>query len=164
MESKSYLRNCVDKITIWSLKSRAVQEDIQPKIHHRVKGKPFKSKSKHKATHKNKNKFKNRIKHSSIGCFLFCVINILSFILINNKIENNLPYPQPESIESYKFSEERALIHIQELASFGIRTVGSYSNEILSPNYIINYIQNINKTLTNQHKKSNHNLILNKIE
>ena len=89
-------------------------------------------------------------------------MHFILLILVHEVIDDHLPQPEPESVASYKFSEERALIHIQKLPSFGIRTVGSFSNEIKSPNMIIDYIQSVNKSLATTHNKEQD--ILNNVE
>ena len=48
-----------------------------------------------------------------------------------------LPQALPSSLPLSQFSEERAMSHLNTIASFGIRTVGSPANEVFTPNYIL---------------------------
>ena len=91
---------------------------------------------------------------------MFLLTNLMVMVYVHGFFENKLPKPAPESVEWFKFSEERALIHLQKLASFGVRSVGSYSNEVLTPNYILEFIEDLIESVNeNANKYENVNRV-----
>ena len=77
-----------------------------------------------------------RRSHPLLGLlFLLCVAVPLAYLS-----DEWLPSPQPATIPPHLFSEERALLHLNQIVSFGVRTVGSVANEKLTPDYIIQYL------------------------
>eukprot|EP00946_MAST-07B_sp_MAST-7B-sp1_P000422 g422.t1 len=58
--------------------------------------------------------------------------------------DNALPTPRAaKTTPASEFSEERARQHLQRILSFGIRTVGSYANEVSTPQYIADFARQL---------------------
>ena len=74
----------------------------------------------------------------------FGLLFILLFAIPISYISDEwLPTPLPSTISPSKFSEERANTHLSNIASFGIRTVGSKANEVETPQYIIDFVNTV---------------------